>query len=294
MAAFACRTRGVTDRPRALAAPGAVGACAVAIWLALALNAPAPALAATWPQAHEYVNDFAGLLQPGEQQSLNAELRDYDTRTTNQIGVGIFPSLQDEDRQSAANEIFKQWKGKDNAVLIVIFVKESNVQIEVGYGLEPVLTDAISSRIIREQLVPAFREKRFADGIRAATTKMQQVIGGDALPPAPRERRVGKSDSLASLIPIALIVLIVILLIARRSGGSGPGGMRNSTLLWILLNGASMTGRRGGWSGGGFGGGGFGGGGWGGGGGGGSSGGGGWGGFSGGGGSGGGGAGGSW
>jgi uncharacterized protein len=226
--------------------------------LALAATFAAPAARAAgdarWSaRIVHWVNDFAGLLPQDRREALDARLRDYQGATGNHILVVILPSLDGDDVARLTIEIAEQIgigkKGADNGALLAIYVAEHKSRIEVGYGLEAVLTDAICTRVLREQLAPAFRDGRYADGVEAAVNAMQTAISGQALPaqqPARRGRSHGK--------PLGIVIVLIVLFMIFGGG---------SRVLLLLL-GASMTGGRGGWTrpgSGGFGG--FGGGGWG-------------------------------
>src|SRR5262245_30582073 len=96
------------------------------------------------------VNDFASVLSADAKTRLESKLRQFEKETTTQIAVAIFPSLEDESLEDFSVRMAEAWKigGKanSNGVLLVIFIKEHKARIEVGYGLEGVLTDALSSR----------------------------------------------------------------------------------------------------------------------------------------------------
>jgi uncharacterized protein len=201
--------------------------------------------------------------------------------------VAIFASLEGQDLDDFAVRLFQQWrlgqKGLDNGVLMVAFIRDRRIRFEVGYGLEPVIPDAVAGALIRDVIAPRFREQRYAAGLEAAVTAVYERIGAGAGGRAP-----ARGMKPATLGLLAVFGVIAILLLREAMSGAR----------FVQRNG--YTGSRRGWSrpgpptwwGGGWGGGGWGGGGWGGGGFGGGSGG---GGFSGGGGqSGGGGASGSW
>ncbi|MSP53739.1 MAG: hypothetical protein EXR81_05780, partial [Gammaproteobacteria bacterium] len=100
-----------------------------------------------------YINDYASLLSPDTVQKLDQQLQQVEKQTTNQIVVAIFPSLENESLEDFTTRLEDQWKigreGKDNGILVVIFVKEHEVRIEVGYGLESVVTDALAGQIIQ-------------------------------------------------------------------------------------------------------------------------------------------------
>src|SRR6266446_3914181 len=113
------------------------------------------------PQPAGYVTDLAGILSSQQAASLDQALSDYEQRTSNQIVVLTVKSLEGQDIESYSIAVAEAWKAgqkhKDNGVILVIAPDERKVRIEVGYGLEGVLTDAKSSQIIRNILAPHFR-----------------------------------------------------------------------------------------------------------------------------------------
>ena len=100
------------------------------------------------------VNDYAGLLDAATRQALEAELAQFETRTSNQIVVATFPSLEEESLEDYTVRLFDKWnlgqKGRDNGALLVVFLADKKIRIEVGYGLEGALSDLTSKRIINE------------------------------------------------------------------------------------------------------------------------------------------------
>ncbi len=133
------------------------------------------------PQSAGYVTDEAGLLTPEQIASLNRLLSEYEQRTTNQIVVLTVKSLDGRDIESYSIAVAESWKAgqkhKDNGAILIVAPNERQVRIEVGYGLEGVLTDAKSAQIIRNILAPRFREKDYYAGIAAAVSAMEAVIG---------------------------------------------------------------------------------------------------------------------
>lgn len=146
------------------------------------VGSSAPVRAAV-PQPAGYVTDEAGLLTPPQVASLDRTLSDYERQTSNQIVVLTVKSLEGQDIESYSIAVAEAWKAgqkhKDNGAILVVAPNERKVRIEVGYGLEGVLTDAKSAQIIRNILVPRFREKDYYAGITAAVSAMQAVIGGE-------------------------------------------------------------------------------------------------------------------
>ncbi|MEK7386381.1 MAG: TPM domain-containing protein [candidate division NC10 bacterium] len=118
------------------------------------------------------MNDYAGLLARVERERLEAKLAERERATGAQMAIAIFRSLEGENLEDVANRLFQQWrlgrKGLDNGVLLVVFVNDRKLRLEVGYGLEAVVPDAAAGRIIREAITPRFREQRWAAGLEAA------------------------------------------------------------------------------------------------------------------------------
>jgi uncharacterized protein len=257
------------------------------------------------PPLRARVNDLAGMLSPGGAQTLEERLAGFERETGHQIAVLTIPSLEGDAIEDFGIRVAEAWKigkkGFDNGAILIIAQKERKLRIEVGYGLEGVLPDAIASRIIREVIVPRFRDGDFSGGIVAGVNAILQVTKGEHLPEAARRakgQRAAQGGSLATVLMITAMLSLFIGMTQRRLfggifGGSAVGllaALTSSTGLALglgLLVGAILGAigsslgpgsssqwsggsryRRGGWGGGffpgGFGGGGFGGGGFGG------------------------------
>ncbi|MDR3498048.1 MAG: TPM domain-containing protein [Parvibaculum sp.] len=160
---------------------------ALAFVLAVAFGA-APVMAdVKAPALTGRVVDDAHVLPPDEIARLDAMLAGHEAKTTNQVVVATVASLDGNDVQTYANEVFRAWKlgqkDKNNGVLFLIAPNEREMRIEVGYGLEGELTDAISSQIIREIVTPKFKAGDLPGGIEAGANAIVTVLGGGALPP---------------------------------------------------------------------------------------------------------------
>jgi len=131
----------------------------------------------------EYVTDNVGIFKSEELYSLQNKLKEIDTRTTNQIVVLVINDLQGEYIESYANKVFNENKigqeKEDNGVLIFIATNDRRVRIEVGSGLEHILTDAKSSRIIREVIIPQFKKQNYYKSIDVSITMIDTLISGD-------------------------------------------------------------------------------------------------------------------
>ena len=128
----------------------------------LFLIAGRPVLAYYNPgQALGFVSDYAHLLSPEQINSLDQKLQGLENSSSNQVAVVIIKSLQGDTIDNFAVQLFADWKigqtKKDNGVLILVAVEEHKMRIEVGYGLEGALPDAIASQIINNTLRPAFK-----------------------------------------------------------------------------------------------------------------------------------------
>jgi uncharacterized protein len=205
------------------------------------------------PALRGRVNDYAGLLPSARAQALEQRLAQFENETGHQIAVLTIPSLEDEDIEGFGIRVAENWKiGKkkfDNGAILMVAHKDKRLRIEVGYGLEGVLPDAIASRIINEVIVPRFQSGDFPGGIEAGVDAMIKITRGEALPEA--QRRKPAPSSLRRF-PAALVLPLLLLgfwLVSaltpqrRRSAWSGRRG-----------TGGVFPG---GFSGGGFGGGGF-------------------------------------
>lgn len=193
------------------------------------------------------VNDFASLLSPEAKSRLESKLRTFEKETTTQIVVTTFPSLEDESLEDFTNRLFEAWKigqkNNNNGVLLSIFVKERKVRIEVGYGLEGVLTDALSSRIIRNELVPEFRAGNPEQGIEKAVDAIQKAVRGEYTAKEPKPN----ATSYVALLVFFLVILYIIIKISQQPMTIGPYSRRRRNDSW---GGGWYGGSGGGWGGG--------------------------------------------
>ena len=178
------------------------------------------------PPLTSHVTDQTQSLAPAEVAALEAKLADWEARTTNQLVVLVVPTTQPEPIESYSLRVAEKWKigrkGQDNGVLLVVAKNDRKLRIEVGYGLEGVLTDVTSSRIIREQIAPAFRDGRFAAGVDAGVDRIIAVVAeGKPLPPRKAEsaNRVPSGFNFETLLVILFVVVPVVGAILRSIFG---------------------------------------------------------------------------
>jgi uncharacterized protein len=218
--------------------------------LALLLLAAAAAGAALSipPPPTRRVSDFAGALSAGDLDRLEAKLVERERGSRNQVVVAIFRSLEGESLEDFSIRLAERWKvgqkGLDNGVIFLVFLQDRKMRIEVGYGLEGTLTDAISSSILSQVVAPRFREGRVAEGIAAGLDAIDAAIKGEY---RAEGRRPSRDNAVPRLVPIAFTLLVIIGIIVAAQ--------RNAA--YARRNG--WTGGAGGWGGGPYGGGGFGG-----------------------------------
>ena len=141
-------------------------------FLALFLIAHMPLFAVEFPSLRARLNDNVGVLSADQQQELEFMLQKFEEATTTQIFVLIQDALPDDMMlEEYVIGLFEAWKpgqaGVDNGVILAIFINDRKLRIEVGYGLEGVLTDAASKLIIVNQITPFFKESNYYRGIKA-------------------------------------------------------------------------------------------------------------------------------
>ena len=210
------------------------------------------------PPPTAYFNDYAHVVSTATAAQLNQTLEDFERQSSDQILVAIYPKMQsDSSIDDYTVRVAQSWKvgqkNKNNGAVLFVFVQDHKMFLEVGYGLEGVLPDALCKRIIDEQIAPRFRAGDFAGGLTAGVQAILAAVKGED-----KGNGMTVADHLQHLkdiFPTILaIAFVVLMLIIFMRGGALGGGYS----VWML----GSMGSSGGWSGGGFsGGGGFGGGG---------------------------------
>ncbi|MCC6160178.1 MAG: YgcG family protein [Deltaproteobacteria bacterium] len=198
------------------------------------------------PKLTGRVNDTAGILDGSQRDRIEQALADFERQTTTQIALLTVPSLDGEDIAAFGIRVGDAWKigqaDKDNGAILIVAPKDRKVRIEVGYGLEGALTDAESSQIIRNVIVPAFRDGNWYGGISGGLDAMMRATKGEYTAPAGSDnpyRRAEKKQSVFSSIVAAIIFIVLI---------STPWGR---SMLWFMMASSMMGGGRGGSRGGG-------------------------------------------
>ncbi len=174
------------------------------------------------------VNDYANVLTPVQLSQLDAQLRGWEKGSTQQIAVAIFKSLEGESLEDVSMRLAENWKigGKksNDGVLLTLFLDDHKLRIEVGYGLEGRLTDALSARIIRDVMVPRLKQNDVYDAIYEGVGAIHAAIVGDraqlaASLPAPHDH-VEWMDGVVFLgVFLVFGFLLVVMIKSSRSGG---------------------------------------------------------------------------
>jgi len=245
----------------ALRLPGAVQAAALAFLLLFV--AAIPALAA--PQFPDLggrrVVDEANILSSADEAALTEQLAALEAKTTDQLVVVTLPSLQGYEIEEFSYQLGRHWgigqKSTNNGVLLVVAPNERKVRIEVGYGLEGVMTDAMSSLIIQQQILPRFRSNDYPGGIRAGTDAIVEQLTIDRADAEARAAKAAESrgmqeDDIGGII-VFIIVMSLIIFPALLAAFGGKRGRRRHGGAWVWTGGSGWgVGGGGGWSGGGF------------------------------------------
>ena len=181
------------------------------------------------------VNDYAGLLSAAERDGLEQALARGDRATGVQMVIAIFPSLEGENLEDTAIRLAQRWrigqKKLDDGVILVLFVKERRVRLEVGYGLEPVVPDAAAGAIIREVIAPRFRAGQYArgldDAVAAVFARVAQARGGEARGTPPPRRTAAPAPSPLWMLGLVVIFVGIGIYLLREAAGSQRYARRN-------------------------------------------------------------------
>ena len=197
----------------------------LAICLLLLAGLPTQtAQAQSFPQLTDRVVDQAQIIDPASQAALVKRLETHETQTSNQIVVATISSLEGFDIADYANRLGRAWQigtaENDNGVLLLVAPNDRKVRIEVGYGLEGALTDALSSIIIQREILPPFRDNDYINGIDNGVDAIIQAIAGEYTPAqgSPARGSDGLEGTFENLIPLVFIAIVAISQMLRRSG----------------------------------------------------------------------------
>jgi len=239
---------------------------------ALLIAGPAPAMAADlkFPALTGRVVDDAHVLSDVQKAALTDKLKALEDKTSRQLVVVTIPSLQGDEIEDYGYKLGRAWqigqKGQNNGTLFIVAPSEHKVRIEVGYGLEGVLTDALTSVILQTQVLPKFKDNDIPGGIEAGTDALIQQMSAD---PSEAEQKIAAAEAqknaedqggyhyvhrrgnpLSAIFPVLILLFVFGGVFGRRRGGFG------ALLPLLFLGSLGGGGRDDDWGGGGGGGGG--------------------------------------
>ena len=222
--------------------PALAAAFFAAVLASLPLALPAQDLAAV-PELSAPVTDVTGTLTPDQVAALDAKLRAFEQQKGSQVAVLVVPTTQPEAIEQYSLRVVEAWRlGRskvDDGALLIVALNDRKLRIEVGYGLEGALPDAIANRIIDEDIVPLFRRGDYYGGISTGVDRMLRVIEGEPLPEPELSPPSVDVPGLFSLLPFLFIFALVGGSILRRLFGRVGGALATGGvvgfLTWLLV-----------------------------------------------------------
>lgn len=209
------------------------------LWL---LCAPWAAAEVAVPPLKARVTDLTGTLQPNEQAALEQTLRAFESIKGSQIAVLIVPTTQPETIEQYAIRVADAWKlgrkGVDDGVLLLVAKNDRALRVEVGYGLEGVIPDAVAKRIVSEIITPHFKQEDYFGGIRAGVDRIIKVIEEEPLPDKKSSRSKGEGGS-GDWLAIGFVLAVVLGGAMRALLGPFVGGLVAGSVAvvvaWLLF-----------------------------------------------------------
>ncbi|CAG4882855.1 conserved membrane protein of unknown function [Georgfuchsia toluolica] len=189
------------------------------------------------------VTDLTGTLTPEQKVQLENALAQVEAAKGAQVAILMLPTTQPETIEQFGIRLADAWKvgrkGVDDGVIVIVAKDDHHMRIEVGYGLEGAIPDAIAKRIVSDVMAPRFKQGDFYGGLQSAVDAIGKIINGEALP-EPRQRRGVNGFNLSdNIIPVAMIFVFVIGGVLRavlgRAAGASVGGVIAFFGAWLLL-----------------------------------------------------------
>lgn len=189
------------------------------------------------PAKQDLVQDYAGIIDAESEAHLRKTLIAFNDTTSTQILVVTITELCNEDKVVFAHELLEKWgigqKGKNNGIIILVKPKEidgkGETYIAVGYGLEGVLPDAIGKRIVENEMIPYFKEKKYSWGIIAAANTIMSITSGEFT-----ADEYAKKNS-AGWLPYVFLLFIIVIVILLKSKGASKYAASNNLGFWAAL-----------------------------------------------------------
>ena len=196
------------------------------------------------PQLSARVTDLTGTLDVSQKQILETRLAEFEAKKGVQIAVLLVPTTQPETIEQYGIRVSEAWKlgrkGIDDGVLLLVAKEDRTLRIEVGYGLEGVIPDAVAKRIISETIIPYFKNANYYNGIAIGVEQLVAIIEGEPLPP-PRDRRAtsGSFENIESTLFISFMLAVGVGSILRKFLGRLPAavivGIVTAMFAWFVV-----------------------------------------------------------
>jgi uncharacterized protein len=200
------------------------------------------------PRLEARVTDLTGTLTAAQQAELEQKLADFEARKGAQIAVLLLPTTEPEQIEQYSIRVVEAWKlGRkkvDDGALLIIAKNDHTLRIENGYGLEGVLTDATSNRIIQETMVPLLRQGQYFAAISAGVEQMMRLIDGETLPPPDRTWQPTGAQH-RSILPLAIFGFLILSSVMRamfgRTLGAALSAGGTGLLVFLLTQGLLLA-----------------------------------------------------
>ena len=203
----------------------------------LALNT-CVAYALEVPPLRARVNDLAGMMGEHAAAQLEHRLSQFETQTKHQVAVLTIPSLNGDSLEDFSIRLAEAWKignkGADDGVILIIARDDRKIRIEVGYGLEDVLPDAIANRIIQEVIVPRFRDQDFAGGIESGTLAVIQAVGGEQATADPSTLKRAAKSSLPAILTLLAGTALFGSVVGFAQPSLGRGAIKGAVVSGVI------------------------------------------------------------
>ena len=214
----------------------AAAAALLFAFFAAAEDAPIPPLAGR-------VVDINATLTAEQRRELEASLEAFEKRKGSQIAVLITGTSFPEPIESFSLRVAEAWKigrkGVDDGIVVVVARSDQAMRIEVGYGLEGAVPDAVAKRLIEEEFIPRFREGDFYGGLRAGLDRLMRVIDGEPLPPPKQEGGGSEPRSIETYFILFMAIVIAVGGLLRALFGRLPAaaivGFGTGLLAWLIV-----------------------------------------------------------
>ncbi len=211
---------------------------ALPVLLCLAMGAAGQQGLQAVPKLSARVTDLTGTLTAGQQNALEQKLAAFESAKGSQLAVLIVPTTHPEEIEEYSIRVVDAWKlgrkGVDDGALLIVAKDDHRARIEVGRGLEGVLTDALCNRILDETVKPAFRQGNFYGGIDSGLDQMMKLIQGEPLPP-PEQRWQSHRGSSGSALPLILFAVLVGSVVLRGMFGRTIGSLLTGAGAGLLV-----------------------------------------------------------